>query len=104
MKTETDFVKNDIVYVVQTNEAIKLSDASLGYIYHRIEQREKELQRQIDYWKGAYYGARIPPYELYWNELRLWLRREGSKHPEFKLYYDEVAAVMGRLEAGESVR
>ena len=80
-----------IVYHVQTNESIHLSDKSRHDIYSKVRE-------VADYWKRDSDRIREENHALRWNELRLWVKRNKPEGAT------EILAIMERLDRKESVR
>lgn len=95
-----DYLKHMLVYLIQTKEAIHLSDESHTNIWNSLNM----VYNRSEYWKEAFENSMNPHYQRQWNELRLWLTREAQSHPELAVYYKEVLDAMHVLDEGGSLR
>ncbi|WP_209121533.1 hypothetical protein [Alkalihalobacillus sp. BA299] len=88
-----------IVYYVQTNESMELSDKSLHDIFHQVREC-------ADIWKKYSDKLRDENHALRWNEAKLYVERH--KERLLTLTADEIIKelewIIKRLDNKESVR
>lgn len=91
-----------VIYHVQTNEGIHLSDKSRHDIhsnfYHAVLNECERARERERYWTEAYGELKAKRYPLKWNELRIRLARMNTRAA------DEVIELMRKLDEGESIR
>jgi hypothetical protein len=93
---------NLVIYHVQQNESIELSEKSRHDIhsnfYHAVIDESGRAMEREEYWRKAYAELKAKGYPLKWNELRIKLARMKTEAA------DEVLELMRRLDEGESIR
>lgn len=91
-----------VVYHVQTNESIHLSDKSVHdireNIYHAVVEECSRAKEREEYWTKQYDLLTKKGFPKKWNELRIKMARIKEITPE------EVLELMFKLDEGESIR
>jgi hypothetical protein len=80
-----------IVYHVEINESIHLSDKSRHDIFHTVRECAAYFKSDSD-------KLREENHALRWNELKLYLKREKPDN------YEQILHTMSRLDKKESIR
>ncbi|PLT28133.1 hypothetical protein [Peribacillus deserti] len=80
-----------IVYHVQTNESIHLSDKSCYDIVSNLAGVVEKMERQLRRYREENHALR-------WNELNIYLKRHKPAG------YEETLKLMARLDNKESIR
>ncbi|WP_026693943.1 hypothetical protein [Peribacillus kribbensis] len=87
-----------IVYHIQTNESIHLSEKTVYDVTSNIHAAVEELEEQIKKYQEENHALR-------WNELKIELgKRKFWKDPDHAGVYEELLALMERLDRRESIR
>lgn len=91
-----------IIYHIQTNEQLQLSDKSIHDIHSNMYQAvTEEIANNTKWnenWHEGYLELKRKGFPLKWNELRIKLARMKTEEA------DEVLNLMWRLDDGQSIR
>lgn len=91
-----------VIYHIQTNESIQLSEQSVHDIhtnfYHAVIEECSRAREREEYWTNEYNSLMKKGFPKKWNELRIKMARMKEITP------DEVLALMFKLDEDESIR
>lgn len=93
---------NTVIYLIQTNESVELSEKSCedirSHMMHAVLEEAELARSGADYWEKEYLDLKAKGYPVKWNELRIKLARMKTEAA------DEVLELMRNLDEGESIR
>jgi hypothetical protein len=91
LDARVEHAAHQIVYHVQSNESIHLSDKSRHDVFSTVRS-------VADYWRADSERLRKENHAKRWNELRIWLRENPTAS------VSDIESIMLHLDAGDYVR